>query len=88
MRYHVEYGVDVNYQHPEFLTTPLIASIERGQHLITEYLLKHGADPHLRAGFSTDTAFVVARKLKNVQALALLQPYRKSLWTRIRELLA
>ena len=27
VRYHVSNGVDVNYAHPEFLSTPLVASI-------------------------------------------------------------
>ena len=78
VRYHVEQGVDPNYQHPELLTTPLIESIEYGHAGITAFLLAHGADPHLPAGFSSDTPWAVARRLRNREAIQLLRPYRKS----------
>lgn len=86
VRHHVENGVDVNYQHPELLITPLIASIEAAQHSVTKYLLEQGADPYLPAGFSTDTPFVVAKEYRNYEALALLKPYKKSPWQRIKAL--
>ena len=31
VEYHVKAGVDVNYAHPEFLSTPLVAAILAGQ---------------------------------------------------------
>jgi ankyrin repeat protein len=47
VRYHTQTGVDVNYAHPEFLSTPLVAAILAGHADIAHYLLDHGADPHL-----------------------------------------
>jgi ankyrin repeat protein len=78
VRYHLANGVDPNYQHPELLTTPLIMSIECGHAAITELLLALGADPDQPAGFSRDTPWAVARRVRNREAIRLLRPYRKS----------
>lgn len=51
VRYHVQAGVDVNYAHPEFLSTPLVAAILAGQAEVALYLLEHGADPELPSEF-------------------------------------
>ena len=42
-------GIDVNYAHPEFLATPLVASVLVKREAAALYLLSHGADPHLRS---------------------------------------
>lgn len=47
LAHHVRSGVDVNYAHPEFLATPLVACILAGQEAAALYLLAHGANPHL-----------------------------------------
>ena len=78
VKYHIKGGVNPNYQHPELLTTPLIASIENANADITKFLLENGADPHLKAGFSTDTPMLVAKRLSNKEAIKLLAPYYKS----------
>jgi uncharacterized protein len=49
--YHVRSGVDVNYAHPEFLSTPLVACILARQEPAALYLLAHGADPALYSEF-------------------------------------
>lgn len=51
VRYHVEAGVDVNYAHPEYLSTPLVAAILAGQTEVALYLLEQGADPELPSEF-------------------------------------
>jgi len=45
--YHVRMGVDVNYAHPEFMSTPLVAAILSGQQQVAQYLVDNGADPDL-----------------------------------------
>lgn len=55
VRYHVQMGVDVNYAHPEFLSTPLVAAILAGQQEVAQYLLDNGADPHLMSEFDEVT---------------------------------
>jgi uncharacterized protein len=47
VRYHVENGVDVDFAHPEFQSTALVASILAGHEQVAHLLLDHGADPHL-----------------------------------------
>ena len=47
--FHVKTGVDVNFAHPEFLSTPLVASLLAGQEEVALYLLGHGADPLLHS---------------------------------------
>lgn len=80
VQYHVQQDINLNYQHPELLTTPLIESIISNQLEIATYLLAHGADPHLRAGFSTDTAFTTAKQMGNSEMIKLLRPYKKPWW--------
>jgi hypothetical protein len=60
--YHVKAGVDVNYAHPEFLSTPLVAAILAGQEAVALYLLDHGAMPDLPSEFDGATPVVAARR--------------------------
>ena len=78
LQYYLDKGVNPNYQHPEFLTTPLITSIEHGHEALTKLLLEKGADPKLKAGFSEDSPMKVAKRSKNKAAISLLKPYYKS----------
>lgn len=73
--FHLEQGENPNYQHPEFLTTPLIESVAKGHEAVVRLLLGNGADPRIKAGFSTDTAFTVAKQTKNKALLCLLRDY-------------
>lgn len=47
VQFHVESGVDVDYIHPEFMSTALVASILRQHEEVARYLLEAGADPDL-----------------------------------------
>ena len=87
VKYHIQSGVNINYQHPEFLTTPLIESITAGNLAIIELLLASGADPLLQAGFSTDTPLVVAKRKGNKAIVDLLHQYLPQptgLWARLK----
>jgi uncharacterized protein len=68
--YHVKSGVDVNYAHPEFLSTPLVASILACQEAIALFLLANGANPHLPSEFDGSTPMQAARQagLRRVEA--------------------
>lgn len=59
---HVEAGVDVNYAHPEFLSTPLVASILARQEAVALYLLEHGASPTLGSEFDGTDPLGAARQ--------------------------
>jgi ankyrin repeat protein len=60
--YHVRSGVDVNYAHPEFLGTPLVACILARQEAVALYLLAHGAWPDLYSEFDGLTPLQAARQ--------------------------
>ncbi|HEX6904227.1 MAG TPA: ankyrin repeat domain-containing protein [Thermoanaerobaculia bacterium] len=61
VEYHVKAGVDVNYAHPEFLTTPLVAAILAKREEVALYLLDHGAIPDLLSELDGVTPIQAAR---------------------------
>lgn len=62
--YHLERGVDVNYAHPEFLSTPLVACLLAGQQAVALHLLASGANPHLHSEFDGLTPMQAARQAR------------------------
>ena len=62
VRYHIHAGVNPNYQHPEVLCTPLVASLIAGHDAVALFLLEHGADPQLRSEFDDLTPLQAARR--------------------------
>ena len=62
LRYHVKNKVDVNYAHPEFLSTPLVACILAKQEAAAHLLLDNGADPLLHSEFEGLTPVDAARQ--------------------------
>lgn len=60
--YHVKAGVDINFAHPEFLSTPLVAAILAGQEDVAMYLLDHGAMPLLPSESDGVTPVQAARQ--------------------------
>lgn len=73
VKYHIRMGEDPNYQHPEFMTTPLIESVRFGHIKVVAYLLQHGADPSIRADFGGETALSVAKTGKKHEIVRLLE---------------
>lgn len=63
VEHHVKSGVDVNYAHPEFLSTPLVAAILAGQEAVALYLLDHGANPALPSEFDAATPLEAAQQM-------------------------
>lgn len=63
VEYHVKAGADINYAHPEFLATPLVASILARQDHVAMFLLASGANPHLVSEFDGCTPIQAARKV-------------------------
>ena len=63
VEYHLKCGVDVNYAHPEFLSTPLVGAILAGQEAVALYLLNHGAMPDLPSEFDGVTPMQAARRV-------------------------
>lgn len=75
VEYHINMGVDPNYQHPEFLTAPLLESIRFGQLEVARFLLEHGADPNVKEIFDASTPLSIAHANKDQAAIDLLEAY-------------
>jgi uncharacterized protein len=72
VHYHISEGVNPNYQHPEILCTPLVASLIQGHGEVAHYLLEHGADPNLLSEFDGLTPLQAARKHGRAEFVKLL----------------
>ena len=77
VKYHIRMGIDPNYQHPEFLTAPLMECIRFGHLEIAEYLLQNGTDATALEHKSTTTAMSIAQMLGNQKAIELLNKYKQ-----------
>lgn len=75
VRYHLKMGVDLNYQHPEYMTSVLIECIRLGKTEMVKFLLENGADPSATEGFGSTTTLSIAKSEKNHQAVHLLNSY-------------
>ncbi len=78
VKLHIETGVDLNYKHPEFLTTALIESIRSKHREITEYLLDNGADPTIKDDWTGETALSLAEALRDSDLTNLLKSSKGS----------
>jgi uncharacterized protein len=75
VRYHIASGVDLNYQHPEFLTSALIESINQNHLDMMKFLLENGANPSIEEAFSCKSPMQIAKELRNKEAVAILNSY-------------
>ncbi|WP_397536152.1 ankyrin repeat domain-containing protein [Roseateles sp.] len=69
LRYHVDSGVDIDYAHPEFLSTPLVACILARQQASAELLIERGANIHLRSEFDEGMTPLQAARSVGLHAL-------------------
>lgn len=77
VRYHIRMGIDLNYQHPEFLTSALIESIRLQHWEMMKYLLDNGALPDVREVESYKLPLEIATLLSYEKACKILQQYLK-----------
>ena len=75
VKYHIENGVNPNYEHPELFTTALIESIFHEEVEIAKYLLENGADPKLESGFSKESPLNMSKRVKNRALVKLIKSY-------------
>ena len=78
VEYHLETGVDPNYQHPEFLADPLVECIRFNHMEITILLLEKGADPQIKEIWGGETPMSVAQATNNQAVVQLLEQYLSS----------
>ena len=60
VKFHLDSGVDADYQHPEVMTTALIEASTHGRLEVVRVLLEHGADAKLRSMMDGWTALEAA----------------------------
>ncbi len=77
VRYHIKMGIDLNYQHPEFLTSALIESIRCNHIEMLAYLLENGALPDINEVESNKSPLTIAKEIGNKEAIQLLNTYLK-----------
>jgi len=70
--YQLRRGVDPNYQHPEFMSTVLFASIKSGRGDIVRLLLDSGADPALKTDLENVNAWEAAELYGRPDIVAIL----------------
>lgn len=75
VRYHLNHGVHPDYQHPEFLTAPLIEAMRLGRHAHARLLLEKGANPQIKEAFASDTPLSVAIAAEDRVGIALLRAF-------------
>jgi len=75
VKYHVKTGIDINYQHPEYLTSVLIEAAGLGQDEVVTYLLEQGADVHAQAVMGKETALDAAKIFKRKSTIKILKAY-------------
>lgn len=83
VKYHIESGVDPNYEHPELMTTALIECVENDQLEIATYLLERGADPKISAWLSDDNPVKIAKRSGKQAFIKLFKTYmprKKFFW--------
>lgn len=72
VKYHIKNGVDPNYQHPEVLSTPLVAAVLNGHTEVAKFLISNGADPRLVSMLDGMNGIEAARSRNNVELLRYL----------------
>ncbi|KYG66941.1 hypothetical protein AZI86_07915 [Bdellovibrio bacteriovorus] len=86
VKYHIINGVNPNYQHPEILSTSLVASIIAGHDDIALFLLENGADPALESEFDGLTPLQAAKAYKRTALIEVLEKKLppKTWWQRLK----
>ncbi|WP_413582274.1 ankyrin repeat domain-containing protein [Bdellovibrio sp. HCB288] len=72
VRYHIKNGVNPNYQHPEIMSTALVASIIANHMEIALFLLENGADPALVSEIDNMTPMQAAKLFKRSEMIRIL----------------
>ncbi|MBX3017222.1 MAG: ankyrin repeat domain-containing protein [Bdellovibrionaceae bacterium] len=80
VRYHIDHGMNPNYQHPEFEVTALVTAILNGHSEIALYLLENGADPRLRSDFDQLTPEQASLRREDTAVLSALRDRGALTW--------
>ena len=78
VKYYIRMGVDLNYQHPEFLTSPLIEAIRNHNLAMVTLLLENGALPDISEADSEKSPMTIAKEIANREIVYKLNEYLKT----------
>ena len=81
VQYHLEMGMDPNWQHPECMSTPLLEAIRVGNLKVVKLLLEHKpntADPTIPGDWEGQTPMELAMELQNHDVVDTLLPFLPS----------
>jgi uncharacterized protein len=70
---YIRSGIDINFQHPEFLTSALMEAIRCGHYDMLKLLLVHGADPNQPDTFTGELPWQQAKRLQQADMIAALE---------------
>lgn len=73
--YHLRMGIDLNYQHPEFMTTFLLESVKQEHFEIAKLLLENGANPSDKEIWGEYTPLSLAKLKGNKELVKLIEEY-------------
>lgn len=88
VQHYVDAGIDVNYAHPEFFSTPLVAAIRHQQEQVALLIFQHGADPQRISDIDgiSPLEMLPAANLpaltQQIRAAGFTHPPRASWWKR------
>lgn len=75
VKYYIRMGIDLNYQHPEFLTSPLIEAIRDKNLAMMTLLLENGALADVCEVASEKSPIDIAKVLANQVIIEKLNSY-------------
>lgn len=75
VKYYIRMSIDLNYQHPEFLTSPLIESIRNENLPMLTLLLDNGALPDVCEVASEKSPMSIAKEIGNEAIIHKLEEY-------------
>ena len=76
-RYYLSMGLDLNFCHPEIMTTPLIEAVRTKNISMIKLLMDNNADPKVVSQMG-ESALILAKREKNKELTTLLLKKKKS----------
>lgn len=77
VRFYISEKIDLDFQHPEFMSSALIESIRLGHYEIAKLLLESGASADIREAYSNLSPLSVARSTGHKTMIQLIKSYSK-----------
>lgn len=74
--FYLKNGIDINYQHPEYMTNALCESIRCKNENLVSLFLQHGASADIREMDSGKTPLQIAKDLAFQPAIVLLENHQ------------